>query len=271
MNHFEYSLIQYSGSRASGEVLNVGLVSFDAESKLLEVFIPRSLKRVGETFNERVIELKSALSQVKRSIESQNNGLYGSEFSTLDQALAVALPDSGLALRATSSKIAFKNGSVSAADLYRKLIEPYYEIEARQRREDEEVWKTFFQHARNASISHRFTEQSFGTDDSDLFVHVNHAALNGKWHVVEPVSLDYDSDDDVIGRRDKMAGHVLALNKQPEIGSVSILLGDTSVGDDRALRQFESGVQKLVPEVVFFRENQSEKLVSDLRAKLLAS
>jgi hypothetical protein len=274
MGKVEFSPIRYSADRGSGERLNVGLILFDREARQLKCLFPDRLDRVNHTFGEKTKPLKSSLKEIGRLAESLSyNNLYGgsTEVSDLRGFLSIALPDRGLGLFWDEVMVFDSNEDSDIDSLYQIYVGKYFTCRPSKRRDDEAVWDRFFSYARKHNISSAFTEHSFGSDFD--FLQVKHAAKNGKWHVIEPVSLDYEEKLGVCDRRDRMNGRLSMLNRSAEIGSVTVLVGDSKNADKDSWRNiFVKGLQTEERKKVTIRvEDESEQVALEFRRILTHS
>ncbi len=234
MNELEYSyaILKYRHDVAAGEVLNIGLV----------LFAP-SLGQVGIVFDTRYARLSQAFAnfdgEMYRSVtgrfttalkslaQPMSNNLFEIEerrrFDDVSGLIRLAWPDQGLSYFAgpVSMGVAL-DLDVELKDLFdRFVLSQFDQRDAVSRFDDEQLWESF-----KRVLSPRGILQALGPVTLGLAeVEFEHAYKNEKWHVFEPLSLDYVDGAAMKRRAFEVAGKAASVRQDEEFGTFTVLLG----------------------------------------------
>ena len=261
---FSYAVIRYRREAASGEALNVGVVAFAPETGEVGVQFCRRYSRLsdafagfdGEMHRTAMNRMKAALHAIARPMAE---GLFQLEererFSDAEALLRAVWPDQGLAYWGGPALYGVTEDlGAELTRLYDRFVGSQGNSPEQQARRDEEaVWDDFARALTARGVRRDvWTPKAFGPAQ----VEFEHAYKNGKWHVVEPVSLDYLNPGQIKERAILTFGKVAAVSREDELGSVTVLVGkpqriETEQRYHEAMRlltDLQSGIARIVEE-----------------------
>lgn len=264
---YNYAVLRYVHDVMTGEFVNVGVV-LHAPSGLRSRF-RSTYGRVSSVFpglDERAF--LSALKAVQFAIERlEKNEATAGLLKSAPDALAfarqaLAPDDSSFQWSPPGSGIT-RDAAKSLDQLYDRFVSQHEKHGAR-RRDDADVWKPIRARLEELQVADRFEERTFRGASDEL--KLEHAWKNGKWHAIEPVSLDLSGVDEVKKKIHRLRGHFdMAADGMVEDLSLHIVLGKPSNPDLDQAYEWAKGAlaaARLQPKVV--SEDEVDKLIIDL-------
>lgn len=230
---FSYAVIRYRRDVASGEALNVGIVAYAPECGQVFVHLCPRYSRLsdafagfdGEMHRSVMARLKTGLTAVARPL---SEGLYQLEererFPDVEALLRAVWPDQGLAYWGAPALFGVAEDlDAEGMRLYDRFVSSQSEHpENEPRRDEAAVWDDFARVLTARGVRRDIlAPKAFGPAQ----VEFEHAYKNGKWHVIEPVSLDYLNPGHIKERAILTFGKVAAVSREEELGSVTVLVG----------------------------------------------
>ena len=235
MKSFEYSYatIRYRQDLATGEVLNVGVVVFSSETNEVGVRFPATYSRLSEAFADfdgtAHRALMTRLQERLRGLAHRSGDYTFTLFNRREEQ-----PDVGTFMRATwpdqgmayfMGPVAFgvtENLEEELEYLYDRFVRSQYEREEKQGRvDDEKFWKEFQKVLVPKGIVGALKPIVLGKAE----VKFEHAWKNEKWHVIEPVSLDYAEASGLKQRALLTVGQATAIRDDSELGLFTVVVG----------------------------------------------
>ncbi len=268
MINYQYQILRFLPDRVNEEFVNLGVVVFDPQSRLLSSRFIDKASRVSAFFpevNTRYLnntlkflhaEFFNLSSKFSRELQLDNMG-------DLDGITRSVLPkdDSSLVFSETK-KGRDLTADIACDDLFERVvlrnISEHDEIELRN---DREVWnKVYKNYFEKQKISNRLHAHTVKTKNDEL--HFERAWKNGVWNCFETVSFNLTRPDSVKNKVYKWAGKLDELRSSKEAVSVYLL---SVLPESEELKRF---IRSKLNNKDF--DNSKVKLVTEDEAESLA-
>ena len=279
MKPFEYSYatIRYRQDLATGEVLNVGVVVFSSETNEIGVRFPSTYSRLSEAFADfdgaAHRALVSRLQERLKGLAHKSGEYLFKLFNRREEQ-----PDAGAFMRATwpdqgmayfMGPVAFgvtENLEEELEYLYDRFVRSQYEREEKPIRvDDAQFWNEVQRVLAPRGITRVLRPKHLGLAE----VKFEHAYKNEKWHVIEPVSLDYSNASDMKGRALTTLGKATAVQKDPELGLFTVVVGKPRRNDNKKIyREAMQLLNDLPVEHRIVEGDKAEAFAEELEAEM---
>lgn len=190
-----YAVLEYRHDAATGEHLNVGVVLLDAEGRFFRARIDTTYGRItrtfpaadGEGYKRYAVQLRSAFEGLEAQLASPQYELVaGASLNALLERVLLR-DDSAVRFGPVRSAVS-RNPRAMLDGLFDHLVMRYARAESRSGRSDEDIWDAFKRPLVERRVLERMTSHTVVTAFEE-FVY-GHAIKNGRWHCLQPVSLD---------------------------------------------------------------------------------
>lgn len=273
---YSYTILKYRHDAAAGEVLNVGVVLFSPSTGQVGLQFDPRYGRLSQTFAHFDGELyKRVLERLSVAVNSLATPMRGnlfeldarSKFEDAGGLVRAAWPDQGLSY--FSGPVCF--GVTNDLGLELKNLFDLFVLSQFDRRDsterfnDEQLWDTFKRVLSPRGILNILKPVTLGPAE----VEFEHAYKNERWHVFEPLSLDYVDGAGMKKRAYELAGKAASVRELDDMGTFTILLGRPKRVD--ADRQFLSARRILADapgSVKIVEESEAESFASDLQREM---
>jgi hypothetical protein len=250
MNEYTYSVIRYRHDPSVGEMLNVGVALYSRETGQVGLMYDWRYKRLSEAFAGFDGEhYRRVMQRFEAGLVSIGNRLQGNLFELLERErykdiVAVARtvwPDQGLSYQVGPSLTGLSDDlDAELEDLFDRFVLSQYEKEERRhRRDDKAVWDEFKKALSPRGITKVLQPVKLGKNE----VEFRYAFKNERWHVLEPISLDYIDPYEIKKRAFHTLGEAYALKDEEELGAYYVLLGRPH--DEQGLKRYAQALQLL--------------------------
>ncbi|HLG59719.1 MAG TPA: DUF3037 domain-containing protein [Vicinamibacterales bacterium] len=227
---YSYVVLRYVPDQGAGESLNVGVVLYSESSRFFDSKIDSHYERLSQAFatfdgpayRRAVASLIHAFRGAERSLSDRP--LLADDRSLIDW-LRTLMPDIGGSLSFTIPRHGIAEDlAEEVAVLYERMVQSQGTGSGEHtRRDDAQVWRTYEKLLKPA-ISKQLRPKSFATDS--VKVDFEHAIKNGAWHVIQPVSMDFQQPESMQRKASQWVGTAVGLNGAPELGTIFFLLGE---------------------------------------------
>lgn len=227
---YSYVVLRYVPDQGAGEALNVGVIVYSEPARFFGSKVDSHYERLsrafatfdGPAFRRAIANLEHAFRDVRRSL-SETPLLSGDR--SLTEWLGTLLPDVGGSLTFTTPRhgLAEKLGD-EVALLFDRMVESQKaQSEEEPRRNDAHVWRCY-ERALSPEVSNALRSKSFTTNT--VKVDFEHAIKNGAWHVIQPISMDYQQAESMQRKASQWAGTAMGLAGARDLGTLFFLLGE---------------------------------------------
>jgi hypothetical protein len=227
---YSYVVLRYVPDQGAGESLNVGIVVFSESARFFSSRINSHYERLSQAFatfdgpayRRAVANLYQAFRSAERSFSEKP--LLTSDAS-LTEWLRTLMPDSGGSLSFTAPRhgIAEDLNEEVAVLFERMVLSQGTGSDELHRRDDQQVWRTY-ERALTPAISKQLRPKSFTTES--VRVDFEHALKNGRWHIIQPVSMDFQQPESMQRKASQWVGTAVGLTGASELGTIFFLLGE---------------------------------------------
>ncbi len=226
---YQYCVVRYVHDPSVGECLNVGVLVYAPSIPSLDYRFEPHYSRLSKTFSKfdgdqfkRYIgQLETLLG--KRKLEIESKSIPNSTPRDLEEIVRRVWPDGGSNFQpGTVYGGISPDINLKSLLLFERMVSSQFEKVQRERRDDGAVWDLYKKNLTDEvkSVLH---PKRFETSKVD--VSYQHTYKNGKYHIVEPVSLDYQKPYSIQERALSLLGTGTALKDNPEISKIYLLLG----------------------------------------------
>lgn len=268
---YTFSVIRYVHDPVAGEQLNVGILLCGAEEPFLGLMLEYHYERLSSTFVDFDGEhYKRVLRQLETAVANLGKRPTGSliqldePLADVGQVIALLMPD-----RDTSIQFGTMLAGITddldreLKHIYRRMVSSQYETHKGEKRTDEEVWRVYQSSLMRQHVFSRLKPKVFSTEDYTL--KFDHAFKNERWHVLEPVSLDYVRPEGLQDRATKILGQATALEDNPEIGKMYLLLGPPKKKEHQAAYTKAKHLLEKIPiEHELIEESQADRFAREI-------
>jgi len=273
---YRYTIIRYCHDRRTEEFVNVGVILESPDMGYLGCKVSSSYSRLTKFFpGAKSAQIRTALKSLERKIQLRAASLTqrpGDMFkhgrSYIREIWTELFPRDDSAINFTELK-----AGISAwpeRDLKRIFDQAVvvYNIKSdKDSRSDDEVWrsiepvfakrlpvKNFVEHAVHSFLS----EYTF-----------EHSIRNGRWHCVEPISIDLVSAENIRSKVQKIYGAMALINSAASDVNVYFVLSDPRT--DAAMKMYSEARQVIdsvaIPHSIYL-ESKADQLAEDLLVRV---
>lgn len=195
---YTFCLVRYAHDPIAGESLNVGVLLYSAQARFLDVKIEYRYERFSAAFarfdGER---FKQVLRHFSAAIETAGDELNapvlfvadaGRDTTAADIARRV-WSDAGTSFRVSEPMVGVGENLPAILDeLFERFVTSQYERQHRDHLTDDQVW-SLYRGRLATEVTRNLRPKTFET--SDYKIDFDHAFQNERWHILQPVSMDY--------------------------------------------------------------------------------
>lgn len=221
MKTLQYQVLRYLPDRVSGEFVNLGVVLYNAEDKILYGKFISKIGKISEFFPEvnsrYLIKSVKAIQQAIVSISARLDTEFEFEkYNSLDVITKQVLPKDDSALTFSEIKKTLDiNAEIAIKDLFTRFVKVQLAEEDDEIRRDKEVWnKIYKKHFDECGITKHFRHHKVKTQNDEL--EFDKAWKNGVWNCFESVSFNLSRADAIKNKVYKWVGKLDELNSASE-------------------------------------------------------
>jgi hypothetical protein len=143
------------------------------------------------------------------------------------------MPDAGASMVFTKPRHGISSDlQEESAVLFDRMVESQKGLAFESpRRDDAQVWRACAEKIPE-SVSKQIRPKSFVT--SSVSVEFEHAVKNGRWHVIQPLSMDFKQAESMQRKASQWVGTSVGLQEAEDLGTIIFLMGRPSAGHSRA-------------------------------------
>ena len=229
MTPYSYIVLRTVPDIGADEALNVGVVVFSAELRFLRLRMDKRYERLtrafahfdGPSYRQAVANLHSAFRSAERDLS--NWPLFATDKSLLDW-LNTIIPDRSTSLSVSPVRHGVTSDLLKETELlFERMVQSQKgQSDESPRRDDAQVWNSFAKQL-PGHVRRQLSPKAFATPQ--LKITFEHAVKNGKWHVVQPVSMDFKQPESMQRKASQWVGTAVGLKDADELGTIYFLLG----------------------------------------------
>lgn len=275
-NTYTYSVVKYIHDAGVGESLNVGVVLYAPAAQFIGAKFEFRFERLsnafahfdGEHYKRTLTQISTALDQI-----SDRNAtailLPVQTWQDVSGVISEVIPDEGMSFQIGPVLAGIADDPVVALDeIFQRMISSQYEFQKNERRTDDEIWaNVYHKPLANHKVSNKLRTWKPTIEDFEL--KFDHAFKNEKWHVLEPVSLDYVRADSIQSRATKLLGIGTALQGHNEVGTLYLLLGKPRSEDNlKNYVKAKNLLRKMPIKHKLIEEDEAESFADELASEM---
>lgn len=228
MNTIQYQVLRYLPDRVSEEFVNLGIVAFDKQEKVLHSKFINKVGNISAFFpNINARYLLKSVKTIMHHLESISEQ-FSSEFlfdkiDSIDQVTSQVLAKDDSALIFSEVKKTLDISAKSMVDhLFSRIVISGNLVEDDEVRKDKEVWaKVYKKHFDDYGISTHLKPHNIKTENDEL--EFDKAWKNGVWNCFETVSFNLTRTDAIKNKVYKWVGKLDELNTSGEPKHIYLL------------------------------------------------
>jgi Protein of unknown function (DUF3037) len=237
---YTYSVLRYLHDPAAGEMLSVGVAVYAPGAPYVAARLDHHYERLSQAFADFDGDhYRKSLRQFEAAIDRLRNGWAAGLPSSWELPPDVGSltgqiwPDAGLSFRFGPVLAGVtKDLEEALSSLFTRMVTSQYVRGQAERRSDEGVWSVYQRPLARQAVARALRPKLFATPEFKL--EFDHAFKNERWHVLQPVSMDYVRADSLQAKAARWLGNAMALQGHPELGKLYLLLGAPHLEANRA-------------------------------------
>lgn len=229
---YTYSVIRYRHDPSTGEMLNIGVILCAPTVSCIDVATNYHYERLSAAFvnfdgdhYRRTLRQFSMVLDVLRE-RLTNRGLVDAWDipSDVKSAADQIWPDRDLSFQVGEVLAGItEDPAVTLRGLFQRMVTSQYARSKVEKRTDDEVWTLYQEPLARRRIVKSLRPTILRTDEVEL--KFEHAFRNEKWHVLQPMSMDYVKKESIQNKATKWLGNAVALEGNKELRKIYFLLG----------------------------------------------
>jgi len=215
MKTYEYKILRYCHDKITGEFVNVGILLFSAEDRILLLKTIERSQRLNDFFpglhGKNIKTLLTRMCGLTEKIEEKIfEQLDFDSYNDIEKISSLVLPQDDSALLFTNTFAGLTLDIKLQADkLYENIVGKYDKNTDRKSFSDDDVWKNIYKkYFDSKGITQNLTKETFQTKNDSM--NFNFCWKNEKWHIYQPISFDFD---DISRIKNKVYQHNGLLNE----------------------------------------------------------
>jgi hypothetical protein len=270
---YTFSLIRYVHDPIAGEALNVGVLLSSPAGSFLDVKLEYRYERFsaafarfdGERFKQVLRHFAGAISDARDTRVTPLLFASDSQMSTSAEIGRRIWTDLGTSFRVSDAMGGVgENLPAILDDLFERFVTSQYERQQPDHLSDDQVWSRF-RGQLSSVVTHHLRPKKFET--ADYVIQFDHAFQNERWHLLQPVSMDYSKAALMQEKATKWLGAAINLQESTEAakGKFYFLLHPPESHKDRdAYVRSKNILHKIPLQHEIFEESQAAALSEEL-------
>jgi hypothetical protein len=217
---------------ATGEMLNIGVILCAPSSGFVEARVDYRYERLSEAFaNFDGDHYRRTLRQFSVVVGILQERLRTSSLfdvwdipSDVNSVAKQIWPDTDLSFQTGELMAGITDNPADALQLlFHRMVTSQYARPKLEKRTDDEVWTVYQEPLARRRIVKKLRPTVLTTDEVEL--KFEHAFRNQRWHVLQPMSMDYVKKESIQNKATRWLGNAMALESNKELKKMYILLG----------------------------------------------
>lgn len=213
---YSYVVLRYVHDTTTGEFINVGVALFAPEARYAGALCRPTYGRLNKTFPGINPEyFKSLMHHIQAQferigVELQDQLPFEGADSVLDLAKRVLPTDDSSLQWSPMGSGRSAEPAVTLEKLFDRMVMRYEERAPRERRVEEDVWRSFKRTLETRQLLRYFEPKTITVADDEL--EFKHTWKNGVLHCLEPVSFDLASAETIRDKAHRWLGRIASVH-----------------------------------------------------------
>jgi len=229
---YTYCVVRYRHDPATGEMLNIGVILFAPTADYLEARLDHHYERLseafcsfdGEHYRRTLRQFLAVLNILRERIRTKNLFDAWDIPNNVKSVAEYIWPDIDLSFQISEAMAGITDGPRETLELlFHRMVTSQYSRPRLERRTDDEVWTVYQEPLARRKVVRKLRHTVLTTPEVEL--KFDYAFQNEKWHVLQPMSMDYVKKESIQNKATKWLGNAVALQGNEEIKKLYILLG----------------------------------------------
>lgn len=273
LKSYDYCILRYMHDTVTRECINVGVVIYSIEDRLIRSKFRTTHGRLsaafpdmnGQHFKQMMRHFQDELNSRAKAWATE---LDFQTMNSLEQVLAQTLTtdDSSLQWSKVASGLS-RNLENEIDMLFARYVSRYDTPHARERRTENEMWRDFKRDLTEFKFAEKLQSKKFTVKDDEI--EFKHALKNGIWHCIEPISFDLSSGDYLREKAHRWLGLLSSVQAAADSFKLYLLIGepqDSSLHEP--FKKALSILDKIPVDKEIFLESNSSQLAQVLSDKI---
>ena len=275
---YTFSLVRYVHDPIAGESLNVGVLLYSRAASFIDVKLEYRYERFSETFagfdGDR---FKQVLRYFSAAVDEERDALSApslfvvasKKFTTSADVAKRIWSDTGLSFRVSEPMGGMGENLPAILDeLFHRFVTSQYVRHHLEHLTDDQVWSRY-RAKLPSEVTRNLRPKSFQTPD--FAIQFEHAFENERWHLLQPLSMDYSKATLIQDKAAKWLGAAMNLRESSEAaeGKLYFLLHPPElVKHHDAYIRAKNILHKVPLAHEIYEEDEAASLVEELRSHL---
>ena len=269
---YTYSVIRYLHDPAVGEMLNIGVILCAPEVKFIEARLEYRYERLSDAFVDfdgdhyrRTLRQFTVVLDILRQ-RITDSTLFDMWDIPSDVRLVAdqAWPDRDLSFQIGDVMAGITDNPEEAlVSVFDRMVASQYVRATVEKRTDDEVWSVYQDPLNRHRVVKNLRQTTLVTPVVEL--RFEHAFRNEKWHVLQPMSMDFVKKESIQLKALRWLGSAFALKESRDLGMLYLLLGPPLTKEYKtAYEKAKSLLNEMPVKHELIEENEAEDFAEDV-------
>jgi hypothetical protein len=222
-------------------MLNIGVILCAPAARVIEARLEYHYERLSDAFVDfdgdhyrRTLHQFTQVLDVLRERLSATTLFDLWDISSNAQSIAKQIwPDMDLSFQIGEVMAGISDDpSDTIEQLFHRMVTSQYQRVTQEKRTDDEVWTVYQKPLVRRQVVRNLRPTVLTTPE--VAVKFAHAFRNERWHVLQPMSMDYVKEESIQNKATRWLGNSVALEANPELGTLYVLLGAPLIESHRS-------------------------------------
>ena len=276
---YTYSVIKYLHDPVAGETLNIGVIMCAPEVGFIQAKLESHYERSSETFRnfdgehyrQILRRFTAGINALRERLTARTLfDLIENPMSTAKEWGEIIWPDTGLSFQFSSVLAGVTENPTATLDsIFYRMVTSQDPVRTSETRTDDDVWALYQPVLAQKKITRYLRSTTIRT--SKVEVRFEHAFRNEKWHLLQPLSMDYVRKELIQHKAARWLGNGIGLEESPEISRLYLLLGPPQLESHKPAYERAKNLLHSIPiSHEFIEEDAAKDFASEIYSYIRA-
>jgi len=271
---YSFCVLRYAHDPIAGECLNIGVLLVSEQAAFLDLRLEYHFERLskafarfeGDRFKQVLGHFEAAVGDERRAMfESPQLFVADRSGITADRIASRVWRDAGLSFQASEPMGGLSDDLAGTlAGLFDRFVTSQYQRMQEETVTDDQVWSTLRPRLDQA-VTRALRPKKFETTSFSL--EFPHAFQNERWHLIQPLSMDYTHAARIQEKAARWLGNTTALEEDPQARASKLYLVFHRPSIERHIAAYEKA-KNLLHKIPMTHEMYEDEDVEALSADL---